>query len=1154
MRARLVQFSFALGAGRVRSSNVAADPTREFPTVDYDKPNPNAAPGRDEQRGGSSSSSSTSTSAAVESSSSSDHSPAPVGAKYKQDTDMGLNPHDAIERRALRQAALEFSNRKMFAKCGHACKYLNPRHDEPDEDLYLSPEGVAALALADFALEPGDHDSRADLTSGVVLSTSSRWTANAATDESERKLMAEGAGAAGTSDAAGSQRSSEKRSASADQRSGAGGYQLHHHPPDKDPLRGALESGDETGSAARLSSLLKSPGEAGGSQSIGEVRDANDDNPLTSQAQEQQRRRKLFHSVVEKARAKERLRLKDHKPRPGAVAAVEELATNYLRSVAADGDGGSPSSAQKRVLDTLVRKTLSALETHYGSDGKTSRSSSSSTSGVETSGKPRSLKARTAGEAGRVVSPGAAERAQLENDLQLLATGNHEASEEAIHRASDLVERKLQAEVDNALNSVVLDEQAQTVVASRRGGDYWDPLDREVFFNQLAEVEHVLRHLTTAQNATNVTSTTTTTTVGCIRNCCKDVRKSVKTLADEYIPLTLSEVARNTWSELSETQCESVTCDCVALSQWVDIQCMFYVGQIAQDAASYCQGAGGTTALFEKAYCPAACAPIDCNSKEGRDCMRNCGDTLGCSCSNQLGTSKAPKCIGTTEVSGESCETSPPPLSCAMHTPSVQLCAKYNFCPKNQCLIRNVVCVPDDECQGTGICIPSTGQCVYPNLAKGTPCEDNIFYTYNKTCNGMGTCVGLVNMCEQHNIQCRAGVPDCTYLPGQCQPETGRCVYEFKTDDTQCDDARPYTVGDQCQKGLCVGTIVDLCASVNCAPVPCQDEGTCHDICFGTCDKATGACIYDRKPNGVSCNDRQPDLDKRQPVCIDGVCVGDPFHGSPKYLTVGEGQCVDTLGFRMNAQQGDVGDEKECKHLCTADNQCKGYSFAFPVCTLFGTVRSTTDMDGWNMLEGDQTPALEIERVLKPGPGEPQFVCRKKAAVGDPESAGFTALSILIGWGGFSTLFGLILAFYFKESISEAIFDGRDAASRKHAQMMEKYRASRQVDPHFGEEVQLEMVQDQPAAPALEDKSAENQLAQKGKPPKRKQVVDEEGNEYSVTATEQSDEEEEDEDVDANDDGEGGENASGGSVPEKKSNPDPELVGAESTKIAPEGE
>jgi len=581
---------------------------------------------------------------------------------------------------------------------------------------------------------------------------------------------------------------------------------------------------------------------------------------------------------------------------------------------------------------------------------------------------------------------------------------------------------------------------------------------------------------------------------------------------------------------------------------------MFYVGQIAQDAASYCQGAGGTTALFEKAYCPAACAPIDCNSKEGRDCMRNCGDTLGCSCSNQLGTSKAPKCIGTTEVSGESCETSPPPLSCAMHTPSVQLCAKYNFCPKNQCLIRNVVCVPDDECQGTGICIPSTGQCVYPNLAKGTPCEDNIFYTYNKTCNGMGTCVGLVNMCEQHNIQCRAGVPDCTYLPGQCQPETGRCVYEFKTDDTQCDDARPYTVGDQCQKGLCVGTIVDLCASVNCAPVPCQDEGTCHDICFGTCDKATGACIYDRKPNGVSCNDRQPDLDKRQPVCIDGVCVGDPFHGSPKYLTVGEGQCVDTLGFRMNAQQGDVGDEKECKHLCTADNQCKGYSFAFPVCTLFGTVRSTTDMDGWNMLEGDQTPALEIERVLKPGPGEPQFVCRKKAAVGDPESAGFTALSILIGWGGFSTLFGLILAFYFKESISEAIFDGRDAASRKHAQMMEKYRASRQVDPHFGEEVQLEMVQDQPAAPALEDKSAENQLAQKGKPPKRKQVVDEEGNEYSVTATEQSDEEEEDEDVDANDDGEGGENASGGSVPEKKSNPDPELVGAESTKIAPEGE
>ena len=56
-------------------------------------------------------------------------------------------------------------------------------------------------------------------------------------------------------------------------------------------------------------------------------------------------------------------------------------------------------------------------------------------------------------------------------------------------------------------------------------------------------------------------------------------------------------------------------------------------------------------------------------------------------------------------------------------------------------------------------------------------------------------------MCDQHGIKCYDGVTDCVELPGTCMSDTGRCRYEFKPDDTACDDGNSYTVGDQCRKG-----------------------------------------------------------------------------------------------------------------------------------------------------------------------------------------------------------------------------------------------------------------------------------------------------------------------------------------------------------------
>lgn len=165
------------------------------------------------------------------------------------------------------------------------------------------------------------------------------------------------------------------------------------------------------------------------------------------------------------------------------------------------------------------------------------------------------------------------------------------------------------------------------------------------------------------------------------------------------------------------------------------------------------------------------------------------------------------------------------------------------------------------------------------------------------------------------------------------------------------------------------------------------------------------------------CNDG--DKMTQKDMCIDGVCVGDKYNHGPKYLTVGEGQCVDSLGKRMSAQQGDVGEEFTCRDICTLDNQCKGYSYAYPVCTIFGTVRAKTDRAGWTFLAGDNPPALEIERVLKPGVGEPRFVCRKKHGEGDPPLSSFHYIEYVLGWPGFVLLFFLVVGFYFRETIIE---------------------------------------------------------------------------------------------------------------------------------------
>ncbi|CAD7929123.1 unnamed protein product, partial [Amoebophrya sp. A120] len=225
--------------------------------------------------------------------------------------------------------------------------------------------------------------------------------------------------------------------------------------------------------------------------------------------------------------------------------------------------------------------------------------------------------------------------------------------------------------------------------------------------------------------------------------------------------------------------------------------------------------------------------------------MRQCGNWQDCKCKNRRGTTFPVQCDGVVEISREHCVNNPPPPSCGAHHVEASICARYHFCPKNQCLIRNVFCQADDLCQGEGICIPSTGGCVFPNLPKGTPCDDSLFYTPRESdkCDGLGKCVGVPDLCELHNVKCLDADPACAVLPGTCSPDSGKCVYQFRQDSTICDDNRFYTVGDQCRSGLCEGVIVDLCANVECgkpANDPCRGDGRCQP--------ATGRCAFPELP------------------------------------------------------------------------------------------------------------------------------------------------------------------------------------------------------------------------------------------------------------------------------------------------------------------
>jgi len=169
-------------------------------------------------------------------------------------------------------------------------------------------------------------------------------------------------------------------------------------------------------------------------------------------------------------------------------------------------------------------------------------------------------------------------------------------------------------------------------------------------------------------------------------------------------------------------------------------------------------------------------------------------------------------------------------------------------------------------------------------------------------------------------------------------------------------------------------------------------------------------------------------------TCIDGVCMGNSqdMDTAVKFLTLGRGDCVDRNGRRMAAYAGDVQSEAECEATCRGDPQCVAYAYAFPLCKVYGTVRTQVPLESsrdWAFQAATSPPAVVVEEASYMALGctspttsasclQQDLSCRRKGWIGDREDdakkveveredvfgnlqlAGFSAVVIFVFFAG----------------------------------------------------------------------------------------------------------------------------------------------------------
>mmetsp|Transcript_34719 Transcript_34719/g.81043 ORF Transcript_34719/g.81043 Transcript_34719/m.81043 type:complete len:632 (+) Transcript_34719:79-1974(+) len=463
--------------------------------------------------------------------------------------------------------------------------------------------------------------------------------------------------------------------------------------------------------------------------------------------------------------------------------------------------------------------------------------------------------------------------------------------------------------------------------------------------------------------------------------CCARLREEARQACMEYANWGFTQEDCLPWLEAIDTHCPLVCGDCWELGLRLRQECRFQL-QVLNEPATATIWCNETANDFMNNRCRPACEVNEtmCASDEARECMRTCGNYNTCTCRKFKGSQQPSFCDGFTFSDGVvnrrddlfyDCALTP--ASCK-HTDGVT-CNTYRYCTPDLCLIDDVDCSPRHQCEAPGRCDSEKGLCFYENQVNGYPCDDNIFYTLNDSCQN-GFCEGTADFCLGYNVSCEP-LSSCL-SGGECHPSTGRCTYEKLPDETPCDDGRQFTVQDMCQNGLCVGRPQDLCEQRG---VVCEAPNWCYDP--GRCDPKTGLCSEPTLAPGYRpCNDQDPTTSNDS--CIEGVCMGMLADGY-EYQTIGAGECVDRENRRMARYAGDVKDQRECERICTGDPQCAGYAYNFPLCSIYGTVRTTIPMEmpTWSFQAGTDPLGVIIEASQVMTDVQRRSICRRKGVVPD---------------------------------------------------------------------------------------------------------------------------------------------------------------------------
>jgi hypothetical protein len=228
-------------------------------------------------------------------------------------------------------------------------------------------------------------------------------------------------------------------------------------------------------------------------------------------------------------------------------------------------------------------------------------------------------------------------------------------------------------------------------------------------------------------------------------------------------------------------------------------------------------------------------------------------------------------------------------------------CTRTDTCQGGVCTGGDpVVCTAADQCHVAGTCDPATGACSNPTAPDGSACDDANPCTVGDACRG-GACVGDPVTCQPLDACHDAGV---------CDTTTGTCTNPPKADGTSCSDGNACTQTDTCQGGVCTGANPVVCAPPN----ECQETGTC--------DAASGQCVYQPKPDDTPCTGN--DQCFQTYACKQGVCTG----SIPVVCTASDqchvaGTCNPATGTCSNSQASD-GTACDDGNPCTYGDTCQG--------------------------------------------------------------------------------------------------------------------------------------------------------------------------------------------------------------------------------------